>query len=155
MFYTALPGGMMTRSARTDFEERMDGYKAVTEAYEFTVGMYESGNPVGQSVYKPVAGDSYGTLACKTGETPLYWPSTTIPYGFKATAGSDVRSSDQTTQEKWLLQDRLTGYGYIQKWVGSDETGSPMDDLDALNYRTAKEWRNLNREVYLLNDDAD
>ena len=155
MFYTALPGGMMTRSARTDFEERMDGYKAVTGAYEFTVGMYESGNLVGQSVYKPVAGDSYGTLACKTGETPLYWPSTTIPYGFKATAGSDVLSSDQTTQEKWLLQDRLTGYGYIQKWVGGDETGSPMDDLDALNYRTAKEWRNLNREVYLLNDDAD
>ena len=51
MFYTALPGGMMTRSARTDFEESMDGYKAVTGAYEFTVGMYESGNLVGQSVY--------------------------------------------------------------------------------------------------------
>ena len=124
LFTTALPGGLTTRSARTDWQEQMGAYKAVNEAYEFTIGMYESGNPVAQGVYKPKAGATDGTLACKSGTTPLYWPNTTTAYGFKAVAGTTVLAQDQTTKAKWLLQDRLEGYGYISKWEGDDDTGS-------------------------------
>ena len=154
-FTTSLPGQMTTRSAKDDYQTRMGAYKAVSEAYEFTVGMYQAGSLIGESLYHPVAGDESGTLVCKTGETPLYWPSTIVPYGFMATAGTDVLEQDQTTQTKWLLQDRLEGYGYIRKWDGDDETGAPIDNLDDLNYRTAKQWRSLNMETGLAVNDAD
>ena len=155
LFTTALPGGLTTRSARTDWQEQMGAYKAVNEAYEFTIGMYESGNPVAQGVYKPKAGATDGTLACKSGTTPLYWPNTTTAYGFKAVAGTTVLAQDQTTKAKWLLQDRLEGYGYISKWEGDDDTGNPVDDLDALNYRTAKQWRQMNMAAGLVSNEDD
>ena len=155
LFTTSLPGQMTTRSAKDDYQTRMGAYKAVSEAYEFTVGMYQAGSLIGESLYHPVAGDESGTLVCKSGETPLYWPSTTVPYGFMATAGTVVLEQDQTTQAKWLLQDRLEGYGYIRKWDGGDETGAPIDNLDDLNYRTAKQWRSLNMETGLAVNDAD
>lgn len=155
LFTTSLPGQMTTRSAKDDYQTQMGAYKAVSEAYEFTVGMYQAGSLIGESLYHPVAGDESGTLVCKSGETPLYWPSTTVPYGFMATAGTDVLEQDQTTQAKWLLQDRLEGYGYIRKWDGDDETGAPIDNLDDLNYRTAKQWRSLNMETGLAVNDAD
>lgn len=155
LFTTSLPGQMTTRSAKDDYQTQMGAYKAVSEAYEFTVGMYQAGSLIGESLYHPVAGDESGTLVCKSGEIPLYWPSTTVPYGFMATAGTDVLEQDQTTQAKWLLQDRLEGYGYIRKWDGDDETGAPIDNLDDLNYRTAKQWRSLNMETGLAVNDAD
>lgn len=155
LFSTSLPGGMTTRSAMTEWQAQMGAYRAVSESYEFTVGMYEAGNLIGQSLYKPKNGDLNGTLTCKSGQTPLYWPSTTVPYGFKAVAGSTVLSADQTTKQKWLLQDRLEGYGYISKWQGDEDAGSPVDNLDALNYRTAKEWRNLNIEAGLVQNEED
>ena len=155
LFTTSLPGGLTTRSAMTDWQAQMGAYRAVNESYEFTVGMYEGGHRIGESVYKPKAGDAEGTLTCKSGQTPLYWPSTVTPYGFKAVAGSSVLSADQTTKPKWLLQDRLEGYGYISKWQGGEDTGSPVDDLDALNYRTAKEWRSLNMEAGLVHNEED
>ena len=139
MFSTSIPRTSVTRSAKSDYETAMGAYKAVNEAYEFTVGMYtDDGSLIGTSVYQPVAGDKMGTLATKEGETPLYWNSTTVPYGFKASAGSETLNADQSIPENWLLQDRLEGYGYIQKWEGDEETGNPIDRLDAMNYHTAK-----------------
>ena len=155
LFTTSLPGALTTRSAMSDWQEQMDAYKAVSEAYEFTVGMYGSGTLVAEGVYQPKAGDTDGTLVCKTGTTPLYWPNTTTAYGFKAIAGSDVLSEDQTTQKKWLLQDRLEGYGYVSRWEGDENTGSPVDDLDALNYRTAKQWRQQNIAAGLVSNEED
>ena len=156
MFTTSIPNTSVTRSAKSDYETAMGAYKAVNEAYEFTVGMYTNdGSLIGTSIYQPVDGDEMGTLTTKEGETPLYWNSTTVPYGFKATAGSETLEADQSTPEKWLLQDRLEGYGYIQKWKGDEETGNPLDQLDALNYHTAKLWKELNSKVKLVSNDDD
>ena len=155
-FTTALPSAPTTRSAKSDYETEMEAYKAVNEEYEFTVEMYQSdGTSIGTGTYQPVTDDAVGTLASKEGETPLYWPSTTVAYGFKAVAGSETLESDQSTQPKWLLQDRLEGYGYIKKWEGEEENGHAIDNLNALNYRTAKEWRNLNKEVELMSNEDD
>ena len=156
MFSTSIPNTSVTRSAKSDYETAMGAYKAVNEAYEFTVGMYtDNGSLIGTSIYQPVAGDEMGTLTTKEGETPLYWNSTTVPYGFKATAGSETLEADQSTPENWLLQDRLEGYGYIQKWEGDEETGNPVDQLDALNYHTARQWKELNSKVKLVSNDDD
>ena len=156
MFTTSIPNTSVTRSAKSDYETAMGAYKAVNEAYEFTIGMYTNdGSLIGTSIYQPVDGDEMGTLTTKEGETPLYWNSTTVPYGFKATAGSETLEADQSTPENWLLQDRLEGYGYIQKWKGDEETGNPLDQLDALNYHTAKLWKELNSKVKLVSNDDD
>ena len=56
LFTTSLPGQMTTRSAKDDYQTRMGAYKAVSEAYEFTVGMYQAGSLIGESLYHPVAG---------------------------------------------------------------------------------------------------
>lgn len=155
MFTTALPQAPATRSARDEYNDRMAAYKAVTDDYEFTVQMYSAGdNLVGSGTYRPVKdNNTTGTLTAATGATKLYWTSTTVPYAFKATAGTPVLESDQTTPALWLRQDRLEGYGYIQKW---DETNAaPVDLLDALNYHTAIQWRSLNKETKLVQSSED
>ena len=155
MFTTALPSAPATRGSKADYEQEMDAYQPVNDAYELTVEMYTADDVlVGSSTYSPVAGtDMLGTLAVKDGITPLYWTSTTVPYAFKATAGMETLSSIQNTQKDWLLQDRLEGYGYIQKW--DDVKNAPVDQLTALNYHTAKDWRALNKETWLFEDEDD
>ena len=154
MFTTSLPSVSVTRSAKSDYETQMGAYKAVTDAYEFTVGMYleDDGSLVGEGVYTPSTG---GALIVKSGTTPLYWPSTIKAYGFKAVAGSEILSENQSKQVDWLKQDRLEGYGYIQKWVGDEDSGSSLDKLNKQNYRTAKEWKALNEELKLEGNNAD
>lgn len=155
MFTTSLPTVAVTRSDKDDYQKAMEAYQAVSEAYEFTIEMYEkdNANPVGTCKYGPSESSTIGDLAVKTGETPLYWPSTTKEYGFKATAGTEELDEDQATEAKWLLQDRLEGYGYIQKW--DDDSGSAVDKLDELNYRTAKKWKALNKDSKLVSEEAD
>ncbi|UKK50940.1 fimbrillin family protein [Prevotella sp. E13-17] len=156
LFTTAIPNTTTTRSAKSDYETAMGAYQPVNEAYEFTIGMYAAdGTLIGTSIYQPVANDAIGTLTTKKSETPLYWPSTTEAYGFKATAGTETLSDNQSKKEEWLAQDRLEGFGYIQKWEGDEDSGTPIDQLDALNYHSAKEWRKLNSEVKLMKDDDD
>ena len=154
MFTTSLPSVSVTRSAKSDYETQMGAYKAVTDAYEFTVGMYleDDGSLVGEGVYTPSTG---GALIVKSGTTPLYWPSTIKANGFKAIAGSKSLSEDQSKQEDWLKQDRLEGFGYIKKWEGDENTGSSLDKLTELNYRTAKQWKALNEELKLEGNNAD
>ena len=152
MFTTSLPTVAVTRSDKDDYQKTMEAYQAVSEAYEFTIEMYEkdNANPVCTCKYGPSESSTIGDLAVKTGETPLYWPSTTKEYGFKATAGTEELDEDQATEAKWLLQDRLEGYGYIQKW--DDDSGSAVDKLDELNYRTAKKWKALNKDSKLVSE---
>ena len=159
LFTTAVPNRAVTRSAKSDYEDAMGAYQAVNEAYEFTVNMYaQGGELVGSSTYCPAEAEgenTIGALIGKTDVTPLYWSSTTTPYAFEATAGTAILSNNQTTKADWLKQDLLKGYGYIQKWNGDDDSGSPIDKLDALNYHTAKEWRSLHKEMGLLSNDED
>ena len=153
MFTTALPSVATTRTTEAEYIEQMSAYKAVTEAYEFTVKMYEGGNVVGTSTYKPAGGDSIGTLSTKENATPLYWTSTTKPYAFKAVAGTKTLDADQSNPDKWLQQDCLEGYGYVQLW--DSENNKSTDDLNALNYHTAKEWKALNEKSKMVKDDDD
>lgn len=157
MFTTALPSLPATRSAKSDYNNRMAAYKAVSDQYEFTVEMYSGDNHLeGTSTYCPVEdGSDIGSLIALPNATPLYWPSTTTPYAFKATAGTETLSADQSTAADLLQQDRLEGFGYIQKWIGTDDEGAPLDQIDALNYHTAKEWRDLNKDTKLVVNDAD
>ena len=153
LFTTALPSVATTRTTEAEYIEQMSAYKAVTEAYEFTVKMYEGGNVVGTSTYKPAGGDSIGTLSTKENATPLYWTSTTTPYAFKAVAGTKTLDADQSSSNKWLFQDRLEGYGYVQLW--DSDKGEATDKLDDFNYHTAKDWKALNKDSKLLSNDDD
>lgn len=153
LFTTALPSVAATRTTQEDYNKQMEAYQAVNKAYEFTIDMYEGGNVVGTSTYKPAGGDSIGTLSTKENATPLYWTSTTTPYAFKAVAGTKTLEADQSNPDKWLLQDRLEGYGYVQLW--DSENNKSTDDLNALNYHTAKEWKALNEKSKMVEDDDD
>ena len=152
MFTTSLPSVAVTRSDKDDYQKAMDAYQAVSEAYEFTIGMYQKGitDSIGTAVYQP---STDGNLVLKDGQTSLYWPSTTVAYGFKAIAGTNTIEADQSTKDNLLAQDHLEGYGYIQKW--DDTNSAPIDKLDELNYRTAKQWKALNREVKLVSNEDD
>lgn len=155
MFTTSLPSASVTRSTLEDYNTQMAAYKTVSEAYEFTIGIYaeSSAAPIGSSIYQLDSLDTTGLLCSKAGTTPLYWPSTTVPYAFKATAGTETLEADQSTKAQWLLQDQLEGYGYIQKW--DTDKSAPLDNLNALNYHTAKDWKKLNSEVKLVSNDTD
>lgn len=126
MFTTSLP----TAAALTRTEP---SYTAPKENYKFTIGMYtDDTHKVGEGIYNTIINDEIGTLKA---EKPLYWHSTQIAYGFKATAGTTDLEADQTTEEKWLLQDRLEG-----KTDG---------------YKTAKQWKADNEEAGMTDKDED
>ncbi len=142
MFTTSLPTAAVTRAD--------EGYSAPKEDYKFTIGMYSEGivDPIATGVYHPVSTvtkdddgkilsvtyDANGTLAYEE-NIALYWPSTTTAYGFKATAGTTDLEADQTTKDKWLLQDRLEG--------------------ETEGYKTAKEWKAFNVAAGLTDNDED
>lgn len=105
--------------------------------YTLTIGMYKSdGTQEGTNgEYTTTTDDEIGTLKAVT---PLYWPSTQVAYGFKAAAGSVTLDTDQTTEEKWLAQDRL-------------ET---LPDSERV-YKTAIEWKAFNESLGLKSDNDD
>ena len=90
MFTTSLP----TAAALTRTEP---SYTAPKENYKFTIGMYtDDTHKVGEGIYNTIINDEIGTLKA---EKPLYWHSTQIAYGFKATAGTTDLKADQSTEE--------------------------------------------------------
>lgn len=133
-----------TRSAKTDWLDEVRAYKAVQQDYTFNIEMYQQGNSVavGNSNYKPMSTDggytSDGTL--QNISSPLYWQDNVSKWGFRATAGTEILESEQSTQSAWLAQDRLIGYSYLPIWTGDDATGSPTDNFNSINYRTSKQW---------------
>jgi hypothetical protein len=166
MFTTSLPSVAVTRATEAEFNKQMSAYTAVSEAYEFTIGMYVQGEKtaIGTGTYQPastvtkdendndvVKYDKIGTLK-SVEKKALYWPSTTVEYGFMATAGDETLSSEQNTKDKWLKQDLLKGYGYILQYNGSD---GGIDKLDDFNYRTAKEWKKKNKEIKLVSNEEE
>lgn len=125
MFSASLSTNTVTRS--------LDGYILPKEKYQFTIGMYtDDTHKVDSGIYNTIIDDEVGTLEA---ETPLYWHSTTTAYGFKATAGTTDLEADQTTEDNWLLQDRLEG--------------------EADGYRKARDWKSYNQETQLVSNDAD
>lgn len=153
MFTTSLPSAPATRGTQEEYEEEMKMFQAVNKAYEFTIDMYADGKVVGTGLYSRDTLKTDGTLSPVADETPLYWSSTTVPYAFMAVAGTETLSAVQNTQKDWLQQDRLEGYGYVQLW--DEDNKKPTDDLDALNYHTAKEWKALNNQSKMVSDNSD
>ena len=101
----------------------------------------------GADVYEPVSPayslteEMYGEGEMLLGKTPLYWPDNVNKYAFKAYAGTETLEADQSTEAKWLLQDRLEGFAYVRGVAGYTE--------DALNYRSAKQWYADNKSLGL------
>ena len=125
MFSASLSTNTVTRS--------LDGYILPKEKYQFTIGMYtDDTHKVDSGIYNTIIDDEVGTLEAVT---PLYWHSTTTAYGFKATAGTTKLEADQTTEDNWLLQDRLEG--------------------EADGYRIARDWKSYNQATQLVSNDAD
>ena len=98
IFTTYVPVKAMTRYAdEAEFNSDIATYSPTTESYAFTYVMYKYG------VEDPIASGPQ-----------VYWPDNVNAYGFKATAGTDAVASDQTTDAKLLLQDKLLGYGRFE-----------------------------------------
>ena len=129
IFTTYVPVKAMTRYAdEAEFNSDIATYSPTTESYAFTYVMYKYG------VEDPIASGPQ-----------VYWPDNVNAYGFKATAGTDAVASDQTTDAKLLLQDKLLGYGFEPLWSGD----APVDNIEGLNYRTCVDWKaaNVSRSV--------
>ena len=129
IFTTYVPVKAMTRYAdEAEFNSDIATYSPTTESYAFTYVMYKYG------VEDPIASGPQ-----------VYWPDNINAYGFKATAGTDAVASDQTTDAKLLLQDKLLGYGFEPLWSGD----APVDNIEGLNYRTCVDWKaaNVSRSV--------
>ena len=169
MFTTYVPSRPVTRETLTEFKSRMSAYKAVAANYVFNIEMYEApATPeaaptlLGSGEYKPVTTienegkenetihyDGDGTL---TANTPLYWPGNSKKYGFKATAGSEMLATDQSTDALLLQQDRLLGYGFAPVYTGTEDNVVQTDNETDLNFRTIREWRAANESLGM--DDA-
>lgn len=157
LFTTLVPDvSQNTRAAQDDWKKEVDSYKAVNQDYTFNIEMWKLGadQVSGSGTYQPITEDRDeqivyspdGTL--KNIENPLYWQDNVSKWGFKATAGTDNIEADQTTQEKWLAQDRLVGYSYLPIWDADSQKG--VDDFNSINYRTSKEWYADNKKAQEL-----
>lgn len=125
------------------------GYIAINKAYKLKITMHKQGEEaaIGSCTYEPVfsqSGTSEGVLRAvpANGETALYWQDSQQAYGFSVTAGSDNIATDQSDEEKWLAQDRLKGFSYAPV---KDDSEQPVEDnINAINYRTSKQWYQAN-----------
>lgn len=127
----------------------LQNYSTIQENYKLSVKMYEEGGATASCTYKPVINED-GTIydpegklyaAPAEGESELFWPSNVKRYAFEATAGTTAVEVDQSSMEKWFAQDRLHGYAFTPLL----NEGTPVDNINALNYHTNKEWGALNK----------
>lgn len=160
MFTSFVPEAATTRSAQTDFQDGIKkSYTAVGQEYTFTIKMYKYGvaEYVGSAEYKPTVNASAtgyledGTLTWHSAtkdDSPLFWEDNVNRYGFEATAGTETLENDQSSETQLLKQDRLHGYAYEPLWEGGADDGRVTDRIDALNFRTSREWYQANQKVY-------
>ena len=136
-----------TRSTTTIDTELLQGYKPVSEKYEFSISMFKEGeyNAIKSATYGSIDNNNDGDLESSA---PLHWPDNVKKYGFEAMAGTPSLEAIQNTKEAWLKQDLLKGFGYepliVTEGEGENMT-TATDNIDALNYRTNKEWYNANK----------
>ncbi len=130
----------------TAISDALNGYIAINKAYKLKITMHKQGEEaaIGSCTYEPESlADGQGVLRAvpANGETALYWQDSQQAYGFSVTAGSDNIATDQSDEEKWLAQDRLKGFSYAPV---KDDSESPVDNINAINYRTSKQWYQAN-----------
>lgn len=152
VFTTNVPNvASVTTRAYTPNDELLKGYSTISQDYTLSIKMYEEGKgELGTCTYKPVvteAGyDTYGKLQATpvAEEVGFFWESNVKKYAFEATAGTETLEVDQSTLEKWFAQDRLHGYAYAPL-IDTDNNNQPVDNINALNYHTNKEWGVMNK----------
>ena len=132
----------------TAISDALNGYIAINKAYKLKITMHKQGEEaaIGSCTYEPESlADGQGVLRAvpANGETALYWQDSQQAYGFSVTAGSDNIATDQSTEEKWLAQDRLKGFSYAP--VKDDSEPPVEDNINAINYRTSKQWYQANK----------
>ena len=124
--------------------EMNSNYKIIESGYKLSVSMLQklTGVSEGEVDTSIVATGTYTSTNNANGilsGSSLYWPDTQNRYGFKAEAGSDVIEADQSQYtEGYLQQDKLLGFGYLPLYYSDP---SQMDQVDAANYHTAKDWK--------------
>ena len=149
VFTSQLPAVVKTTTRATSVDnELLHGYKPVSEKYEFSISMFKEGeyNAIKSATYGSIDNNNDGDLESSA---PLHWPDNVKKYGFEAMAGTPSLEAIQNTKEAWLKQDLLKGYGY-EPFIettgeGESSTSNKIDKIDALNYRTNKEWYNANK----------
>ena len=157
VFTSQLPAVVKATTRATSVDnELLQGYNPVSEKYEFSISMYkqdgENSTVFGNAAtYSPIDNNTNGDL---TSSAPLHWQDNVNKYGFEATAGTQSLEAEQDTKEKWLKQDLLKGFGYepLIETTGEGENQTvTKDKIDALNYRTNKEWYEANKTWKDLN----
>ena len=154
VFTSQLPAVVKTTTRATSVDnELLHGYKPVSEKYEFSISMFKEGeyNAIKSATYGSIDNNNDGDL---TSSAPLHWQDNVNKYGFEATAGTQSLEAEQDTKEKWLKQDLLKGFGYepLIETTGEGENQTvTKDKIDALNYRTNKEWYEANKTWKDLN----
>lgn len=158
-FTALLPDATNTTraSAKEQWQQKVNCYKPVNHSYTFKVEMYKENDvdPKGYCYYEPQQttnigslpiSDYDGTLSNCTesvlGETKsaLFWQDNVNKWGFKATTiSSEEIETDQSSQTKWLKQDKLTGYSYLPAWTGDENFGYGTDP-EVMQYKTSKQW---------------
>lgn len=137
------------------YEYVKDQYEGIDYLYTFRISMYKEGTaaPLATASYQLAAdGEEYatdGTLALKMvpegTNPPLYWPDNSTKYAFGVRAGKEHLDTDQKDGERFYDNDLLAGYAFEPQWNGT--LSQSVDDIDALNYRTSREWYNANKEL--------
>lgn len=158
-FTTMVPDVPKTRTTAKDdwekWEKEVKAYKPMPRDYSLTIEMFKKDAAERTSIatYKrpenvadaDVEDPNYdysirqydGTLE-PAGSDKLYWLDINSEWGFKATAGTTTIEADQSDQSKWVAQDKLIGYSYLPIWDETNQKGT--DDLNAINYRTPRQW---------------
>lgn len=169
-----------TRAAFTDqtamnaemlkFHPVVDQYSENTYLYTFNISMFRQDAPatsLGSADYQlAYENGSYaedGTLALKYVDNgnnqPLYWPDNATPYGFSVKAGNDqldvevAGKSDQSDATHFYDNDLLKGFAFEPLW--DNENSKSYDDIDALNFRSSREWYAANKKLYPSMSDID
>ena len=137
-----------TFSSMADMMNELSKYKRMTEEYKLKVTMYKKdadNNPVElESAFyipnlNPDIKDGELSFVVEDGNSALYWPDNVIQYGFKAQAHNEAVPTDQSTEEAIFSADYIEGYSFEPVLA---------DDIDAINYRTSKEWYTTNKTVW-------
>lgn len=148
LFTTMLPDvAASTRSTKDEWTTVVNSYKPVNHNYSFEISMYKKdvATAIGTSTYRPERTTDIGAAAIEgydgtlshTGASPLLWQDNVSEWGFEAVANNNELSADQSTQEKWLAMDYLTGHSYLPLW--DEETGQGSDP-ETIMYKTSKQW---------------
>lgn len=152
------------------FSPVVDQYSENTYLYTFNISMFQKNAPatsLGSADYQlAYEGGTYapdGTLALKYVDNgtnqPLYWPDNSSQYGFSVKAGSDrldaetAGKSDQSDATRFYDNDLLKGFAFEPLW--DDVNSKSFDDLDALNFRSSREWYAANKQLYPSMTDMD